>query len=115
MRKLVCNLLIFFIIILCSCSNEIKYEVLPEMVDEVEIISSEESIYSLVILLKEESKKEFEEITRNNVGEKMSIILFDEEVLNSKINAPITSGTIKIGNWNDKAIAEKYLYRILKE
>jgi len=57
---------------------------------------NEENIFSLNIKLSESATKKFEEITSNNIGEKLALVINNEIIIAPIVRAKINSGLISI-------------------
>ncbi len=83
--------------------------------DSIKITSAnlyDENIFALIIQLDENVTKIFEQITTNNIGERLALIINDEIIIAPYISGPITSGIFKI---EDDELKVKELEKMINE
>lgn len=91
----------------------LKYEVTQDKVNQVCVYEIKNGLYQVVVGLNRPEKKAFSQLTENNIGKKLDVIVKGRILMSAVIEGKIDSGVISLGACNLEE-AVKRIKEILK-
>jgi len=107
----------FFIVLFSSliyAQETIKFVLSNSIIESVSYTVSPDTTYSICIKLNNDGTKDFEEITKSNIGKFLRILKDDYLIQEAIIKGRITSGRILMNNLKDANEVINYIKILIK-
>jgi preprotein translocase subunit SecD len=106
---------VFIVILLHVCilhakaQDVIQFILTNENIEEISIVDYEQELFSVIIKLKEDYRKELSKLTKKNIGNYLVVKYYDMVLVEAYIKGTINSGIITIGEWDNFEEAKEFL------
>jgi preprotein translocase subunit SecD len=88
-------------------ADTLQYALTHDKVKRVCVFEIKEGLYWVTVELNNPAKKVLSQLTENNIGKKMDVVISERILVSAVIKGKIDSGVISLGEWNLEEATEK--------